>query len=80
MALVDRDDMVKAFTANRPNDALSEGIRLWHVYRRQHGLDPDSCRPVDEVRSVATAAVADKEPRGRTCRACGARKLDPAAI
>jgi hypothetical protein len=59
MALVHRDEVVEAFTANGPDHPLSEGVRLWRVYRREHGLDPDPCSPGDEVRSVAAVAVAD---------------------
>ena len=37
----ERDDVVDAFTSERPDQSLRNRVCLGCVHRRQHGFDPD---------------------------------------
>ena len=74
--LAQGNDVVDAFTSQRPDQSLSNRVGLRCVHRRQHGLDPDSFPAGDEVTAVCTVTVTDQKA-GTSVPGCGVPLSDP---
>ena len=72
MPLIQRDDVVRALSTQRPDEPLGDRVRLRCAYRSQYGLDTDRLRPRDEATAVRAVAIADQEARAISSR----RRLD----
>ena len=60
--LAQRDDVVDALPPQRPDQSLSDAVRLWRADRRQDGLDADTActRDVAAGRSPGSGASDDQ--------------------
>ena len=62
MPLVEDDELVQTFSAERPDDSFDDGIRPRARYRRGDGIDADSSGPLAEVASVHRVVIMEQMP------------------
>ncbi len=64
MTIVDQEEMIQAFFANRTNPALGIGVRVRRVRGRQKDVDARGPKDRIEARGELGIAVMDKVARG----------------
>src|SRR5688572_10746847 len=60
MALVQHDHVVKALSAERPDDSLRHRVRVGGTYRCHDRHDPDARSVLNEVGAVTAVVVANE--------------------
>ena len=57
MLLVEHDQVVQAFSAERPDDSFNDNVCRWRVNRRHDAVDTDPTGSLTEVAAVHRVSI-----------------------